>query len=556
MAENQSTYREDTMELVARGILTGDEQITFRQSHPWPALILPAVFVVLSLIGIGCLIWLIYMQVTSPTEEPVTLPLILTFVLMLLPLFLGYSCVQSILTFKSIWIVLTSHDRIVGSMTRGFWLKRTRQFAVPLAELRGVEWKTWQGTANTARMNAGLVESLILFVLEIVMAVAIGTSGKLVMQTADGEKITFHGYDLDKFYEQVQAARARLGLGPSDWKEQDQEEARSSFFRTAIIVMVGMVVFFLVAMFFLGRAKNAGQPTKQTAGEASTPRKTTGQKAGTPSAEEYIKRANETKDTNEKLAFAEKAIELSPVLWSAYNLRGNIFFERREYQRALDDYSKAVELNPSDAVVWNNRGNTYMRMKQSDKALEDFNNAIAVNPKYAPSYFYIGSYHLDRQEYETAIDFFTKAIGFDDRYAWAYKARGQCYLNRNEYDSAIRDLDKALEISPTYTSAYAIRGTAFLRKGETDRSISDYDKAIEIDPGYGYAYAQRGVAFFRKAEWEKCIQDNTRAIELNWIEPITYRNRGTAFMKLGKSEAAQEDMRKAEELEKQNRQGK
>ncbi|MHC1725011.1 MAG: hypothetical protein AB9866_03125 [Syntrophobacteraceae bacterium] len=288
MAENQYAHHRETMELAARGRLTGDEQIIFRQSHPWQALILPAVFVVLSLIGIGCLIWLIYMQVGSHTVEQEPAPLILTFALMLLPLFLGYSCVQSIMTSKSIWIVLTSHDRIVGSTTRGFWLKRTRQFAVPLGELRGIEWKTWQVTANTARMKAGLVESFILFVLEIVMAGVIGTSGKLVMQTEDGEKITFHGYDLDKFYEQVQAARARLGLAPSDWKEQDQEEARSSFFRTAIIVTVGMVVLFLVAMFFLGRAKNAGQPAKQTAGKASTPQKTTGKKAGTPSAEDYV----------------------------------------------------------------------------------------------------------------------------------------------------------------------------------------------------------------------------------------------------------------------------
>ncbi len=56
MSENESTYHKKTLELVASGILADNEEIILRVSHPWQALILPSVFLSLSLISIACLI--------------------------------------------------------------------------------------------------------------------------------------------------------------------------------------------------------------------------------------------------------------------------------------------------------------------------------------------------------------------------------------------------------------------------------------------------------------------------------------------------------------------
>ncbi len=49
-----------------------------------------------------------------------------------------------------------------------------------------------------------------------------------------------------------------------------------------------------------------------------------------------------------------KAIELKPRQWSFYNNRGNIYFYRSEFDRALAEYYKALTFSPSDDVLLKN----------------------------------------------------------------------------------------------------------------------------------------------------------------------------------------------------------
>ncbi|MSQ87192.1 MAG: hypothetical protein EXR10_10230 [Alphaproteobacteria bacterium] len=49
-----------------------------------------------------------------------------------------------------------------------------------------------------------------------------------------------------------------------------------------------------------------------------------------------------------------KAIALKPRQWSFYNNRGNIYFYRSEFDRALAEYYKAMTFSPGDDVLLQN----------------------------------------------------------------------------------------------------------------------------------------------------------------------------------------------------------
>lgn len=57
---------------------------------------------------------------------------------------------------------------------------------------------------------------------------------------------------------------------------------------------------------------------------------------------------------DEAMAACNKAIEMKPRQWSFYNNRGNIYFYRSEFDRALAEYYKAMTFSPGDEVLLQN----------------------------------------------------------------------------------------------------------------------------------------------------------------------------------------------------------
>lgn len=71
---------------------------------------------------------------------------------------------------------------------------------------------------------------------------------------------------------------------------------------------------------------------------------------------------------NEKLNYAED-----------YLKRGNLKYENKDFQGAIEDYDKAIELNPNLAGAYYKRGIAKGRLKEYDSATIDFNKAVDLD---------------------------------------------------------------------------------------------------------------------------------------------------------------------------------
>ena len=61
---------------------------------------------------------------------------------------------------------------------------------------------------------------------------------------------------------------------------------------------------------------------------------------------------------------------------NAYLSSGNEYYNKRQYERAIKDYSKAIQLNPNSATAYFNRGNAYQALGgNTANARADFDRA-------------------------------------------------------------------------------------------------------------------------------------------------------------------------------------
>jgi uncharacterized caspase-like protein len=169
----------------------------------------------------------------------------------------------------------------------------------------------------------------------------------------------------------------------------------------------------------------------------------------------------------------------------------------------------------SDARVYYNSGLAYYNKKDYDKAIAEYTQAIQLDSNYARAYQGRGDAYDEKGDYDRAIADLTQAIRLDPNFANAYIIRGVVYSHKGDIDRAIADYDQAIRLDPNSVYAYNGRGSAYYKKGDYDRAIVESNQAIRLDPNFASAYTNRGNAYNSKGDRTRARADWRKALELD-----------------------------------------
>jgi tetratricopeptide (TPR) repeat protein len=100
--------------------------------------------------------------------------------------------------------------------------------------------------------------------------------------------------------------------------------------------------------------------------------------------------------------------------------RASAYDSKRDYDRAIADYSTAIRLVPRDSSLWFHRGMIYYYNKDDyDRAIADYNEAIRLDPRRALYIASRGEGYEKKGEFEKAVVDFRDALTIeaDNKYA-------------------------------------------------------------------------------------------------------------------------------------------
>jgi protein O-mannosyl-transferase len=185
------------------------------------------------------------------------------------------------------------------------------------------------------------------------------------------------------------------------------------------------------------------------------------------------------------------------------------------WKSSLDFWNYVIEQEPRRApTAYLNRGLAFGDKKEFDRAIEDFNKAISVNPKYVEAYLNRGMVFVVKGEFDKAIEDYNAAISVNPVFVDAYTNRGSAFYRKGELDRAITDYNTAISLQPLFTPAYINRAIAYKEKGEIDRALEDYNKALSLSPDFAGAYVGRANLYMKKDYIELAVKDYQKACDL------------------------------------------
>lgn len=103
--------------------------------------------------------------------------------------------------------------------------------------------------------------------------------------------------------------------------------------------------------------------------------------------------------------------------------QGLSLYNMDKYEESLNAYDKALELNPNDFEAWNNKGIDLGLLGRYDEALTAFNNAVALNDSYAEAWYNMGVIYDFKGSVYTAAQAYKKATQINPSYQKAWVMR-------------------------------------------------------------------------------------------------------------------------------------
>jgi len=202
--------------------------------------------------------------------------------------------------------------------------------------------------------------------------------------------------------------------------------------------------------------------------------------------------------------------------------RADLWFEKglihsvgQELEEAIFSYDKALNLNPNCYEAWNNRGNTLNKLGRKEEAIISYDKTLQINPDYHYAWRNRGYVLNNLGKKEEAIISYDKALKIKPNYHEAWNSRGIALMSLGRYKEAIASYDKALDIEPDMHEAWYSRGYALSNLGREEEAISSYDKALEINSNYASAYYNKACLSALQTKIETALESLTKAIELD-----------------------------------------
>lgn len=215
----------------------------------------------------------------------------------------------------------------------------------------------------------------------------------------------------------------------------------------------------------------------------------------------------------------------------------------KKYDEALVRFNNAISLDTNYSLAYKERGNTYFKKKDYEKAVTDFNHyTILASDISDPDFYYDkGWCENELGKYNDAIVSLKKCTDLDDKYSDAFRELGYAdyelnlnddaitnyriaitlqnetddlpliglgnvyYNNLKNTDSAIVYYEKGLKLDKTSKLTNYRLGWCYNDKGRFNDAISPLLEAISIDPEYDEARTELGYSYYKLNQYDNAL---------------------------------------------------
>lgn len=165
-----------------------------------------------------------------------------------------------------------------------------------------------------------------------------------------------------------------------------------------------------------------------------------------------------------------------------YLKRGEVLYEKGEFDKARLEFKNAAQIKPTDAEVRYRLGLVDEAQGDLRNAFVDFTRAVEQNPRHYPALLKLADYYFAAEQFNEAETRLNDVLAGQPDNPGAHALRGAMFLQRQDYDSAEREARIALAKDPANIGAYSVLTGIYTAIGDEARAGQVLEEGIAHNP--------------------------------------------------------------------------
>jgi O-antigen biosynthesis protein len=210
---------------------------------------------------------------------------------------------------------------------------------------------------------------------------------------------------------------------------------------------------------------------------------------------------------------------------------GQLYFETRQWQKAIAAYQQAIQLNSQEAQYHLHLGRAWTQVNNHEQANLAYYEGFSLKPEAASgkSHYLLGEKLLQQNCEEKAIACYRRAISSQPDLIEAYWRIGEIVTQKGDYKTAIACYHRAAKISPQQAQNYILLGKALAQQGNWQDALSHFQQAIKLEPHNFILYSHIGESLAQLERYEEAIQSLRQGISKEPQSWKTYHQLGNVL---------------------------
>lgn len=192
-----------------------------------------------------------------------------------------------------------------------------------------------------------------------------------------------------------------------------------------------------------------------------------------------------TGELDKAIALLSESIDLDASYTHSFRVRGHVYFNQKQYELAIADYSTVVSREPRCKESRNWRSRALGALERWEACMDDLEFLMDIDPASGTYYVRRGHIRSKLQQFRLAVDDFCAAAEKGNLSEKELLSRGCAYCECQDYDHAVRDFTAAVKMNPKgCVTGYYFRGRGYTCLRKWDRAVKDFESALKIRPDF------------------------------------------------------------------------
>lgn len=200
--------------------------------------------------------------------------------------------------------------------------------------------------------------------------------------------------------------------------------------------------------------------------------------------------SNKTKLSKDKL---EEITKKFPDNTEAYLKLAELYYLVKQYEKSIEYVNKALKIDETLAKGYYIKGNVYKESGDTNKAISSLQTAIEQDPQMIDAFIDLGVIYAAKNN-TLALQYYNNALKIAPTNSIALYDKAFFFQQQNLIDSAIAIYQHILKLYPNSPQVlYNLGAITYAHKKDKIKAIEYFTKAIEQYPEYAEAYYARGI---------------------------------------------------------------